>query len=401
MTRAAPFITAGALWLSGALASAAVGAEAVLADGRSLADAQLTGCRFDATARTATLEADGQTHQTDRLVRFGEPAAPSRRPAIVLGDGSLLLADRGWSPTGLVQIRDDTVGVRRGSGWVSAPRSAVRWVAPDLSAIDRVEGEEFPEDSDLVLLASGDRVAGRVVALTAETANVEVAGEAIQVPLEEVAAVRLGGPREASPASGLIGYGDGSLVRASAIAIDGDKATATTPDGVQIESDAASVVFVQPLGGPVRYLSDTEPVDYRHTPYLDLAWPYARDEGLLGGPLEGGGRRAAKGLAMHSAARLVYKLGPEAQRFRCDVAVADPPPESSAEGSVVFRVYLVREGAFALAYDSGVVRAGDAALPVDVDLTGAAALALVVDYADNGDAGDEALWLDARLVMAE
>jgi hypothetical protein len=62
---------------------------------------------------------------------------------------------------------------------------------------------------------------------------------------------------------------------------------------------------------------------------------------------------------------------------------------------------LVKEGKFEPAYEGGVVRVGDAATPLDIDLTGAAALALVVDFADDGDAGDDALWLDARLVPAQ
>lgn len=375
--------------------------DAVLTTGQKLAEVRLVACRFDDTARVCTLARGDEQRRTEALVRWGEPVEPLRRPGLVLADGSLLLADRGWSPRGLVQVKRDTVEVRRGKGWVAAPRATVRWVGTDLSVIDDSRDEAPDDESDTLLLTSGDRISGSLLLMTGEGASVEVAGETIQTPLENIAAVRLAGRRHAPPARCLVGFRDGSHLRAASLVIEDETATVVTPDGVRLESAAEAVVLVQPLGGPVVYLSDLEPVDYQHTPYLDLVWPYARDSGLRNGPLVGGGRRAAKGLALHSAARLVYRLDGAADRFRCDAAVADPTVDSSAEGSVVFRVYLVKDGVFVPAYDSGVVRAGEPARRVDVDLTGAAAIALVVDYADRGDAGDDALWLDAQLIKTE
>ena len=44
------------------------------------------------------------------------------------------------------------------------------------------------------------------------------------------------------------------------------------------------------------------------------------------------------------------------------------------------------------------VRAGDKPRPIDVDLTGAKRLQIVVDYGDNLDVGDELVLGDLRLV---
>ena len=60
-------------------------------------------------------------------------------------------------------------------------------------------------------------------------------------------------------------------------------------------------------------------------------------------------------------------------------------------------VYLLKDSNWVEAYKSGVVRGGDEATPVSVDVTGAEGLTLTVDYADRGDELDRADWLDARL----
>jgi hypothetical protein len=58
---------------------------------------------------------------------------------------------------------------------------------------------------------------------------------------------------------------------------------------------------------------------------------------------------------------------------------------------------VLRDAKWQPAYTSDVVRGGDAAKSVSVDVTGADAMTLVVDYADRGDELDHADWLDARL----
>ena len=66
-------------------------------------------------------------------------------------------------------------------------------------------------------------------------------------------------------------------------------------------------------------------------------------------------------------------------------------------GSVIFRVYLQQKGTWQLAFTSPMVRGGDQPRAVSVKLGSATALALVTDYADQGDELDYANWLDARL----
>ena len=378
---------------------------AVFASGERLRDTTIKTCSIDRDSVEGAVVVDDEERGLTGLVRWGEPVAAAPRTAVVFDDGSRLLCARPWSPAGLARVDETTVRLRRGKDWIDFPRESVRWLLlnPEAAGLDieRLPQVDAAEGEDVVLLIGGDQLTGRVESLTNETLRLVVAGQPIDTPLESIAALRLSNhqPEPAKPAC-LVGLADGSLLHAEIITAADETFTASVA-GAEVRGEIADLTFLQPFTEGVQYLSDLEPADYKHTPYLDLPWPYARDSGLRGGPLVGGGRRAAKGVAMHSAARLVYRLDGSPQRFQADIAIADPEPGAAPTGSVSFRVYLVKEGKFEPAYEGGVMRVGEAAQPIDIDVTGAAALALVVDFADDGDAGDDALWLDARLVPGE
>ena len=62
---------------------------------------------------------------------------------------------------------------------------------------------------------------------------------------------------------------------------------------------------------------------------------------MLGEPLVVGGKRYLKGIGMHSAARLTYRLDGKYQRFDAAVAIDD---SADGRGSVTFGVYVLRDG---------------------------------------------------------
>ena len=189
---------------------------------------------------------------------------------------------------------------------------------------------------------------------------------------------------------------DGSLVYANSIEADQESVKIELANGVKLAGgNVSDIVALQSLGGSFEYLSDLEGADYRFVPYLSIAWPLARDRNVLGGPLTVDGKRYLKGIGLHSAARLTYKFDRDYQRFDAEVAIDDA---AKGRGSVVFGVYLDRDGKWGEAFKSGIVRGGEAPQPVSIDVRGAKGLTLTVDYADRGDELDYADWLDARLV---
>jgi hypothetical protein len=128
---------------------------------------------------------------------------------------------------------------------------------------------------------------------------------------------------------------------------------------------------------------------------LTVSWPYQNDRNVLGGRLRAAGQFYPKGLGVHSEAKLVYHLDQPFRRFDAELAMDD---DTAGQGSVVFHVSVLVDEIWKAAFSSPIVRGGDAPQPVSVDLSGAKAISLLVDFAERGDVMDHANWLNARLV---
>jgi hypothetical protein len=341
------------------------------------------------------------------LVRWGHPVVPRPQTIVVLADGGQLVTAADWSGGAAVRLDGDAVVVLSDLFQeVPLPRAAVRGVViaqrshseERAALVERVRS--FGGDQDAVFLTNGDRLVGRVEELTGGSLTVAVQADTAKLPLSRVEAVALAHGRQPSAAGrqarAIVGLRDGSLVYVDAVHGDEENLVLELASGVTLSGGAvADVVALQSLGGKFVYLSDLEPAAYRHVPYLDVAWPFERDRNVVGGPLVAGGKRYLKGLGMHSASRLTYWLDGKFQRFDASVAVDD---SAEGRGSVTFGVYVLRNGEWKEANQSGVVRGGEAPQPVSVDVNKAQGLTLTVDFADRGDELDRADWLDARLV---
>lgn len=99
----------------------------------------------------------------------------------------------------------------------------------------------------------------------------------------------------------------------------------------------------------------------------------------------------AKGIGMHSAARLTYRLDKPYKRFEADVAIDD---ETAGQGSATVRVFVDSQQVWA----STEIRGGAAPEQVRVDLPEGERLSLLVDFGQRGDELDHVDWLNARLV---
>ncbi|MEP0764920.1 MAG: NPCBM/NEW2 domain-containing protein [Fimbriimonadia bacterium] len=109
-------------------------------------------------------------------------------------------------------------------------------------------------------------------------------------------------------------------------------------------------------------------------------------------PIRIGGREFAHGVGTHAVSEFSLNLGGEAVTFKAMVGVDD---ETQGRGSVEFQVIVDDR----LAFTSGVLRGGQAAVPVSIDLTGASTLTLMVLDADDGIDHDHADWANAMIVL--
>jgi hypothetical protein len=359
----------------------------------------------------------------DNFVRWGHPREPRAQIMVMLANGGRLMAAAAWSGGAPLRLDADKVIVLTdmwgevplqrslGRGVVFAQRSHPRererledLVRGEPSPGPSLEGREI-ESADLVLLTNKDRVAGKLTALAGGSLTLETAAGPVKLPLSRVEAIVFGREESAAapaerppPPMIVVGTRDGSLVYANGIKGSKNELAIEAAGRLRLAGGGVDeVVFLQSLGGRFVYLSDLEPDGYRHVPYLSIEWPYARDRNVRGEPLSVGGQRYLKGIGMHSASRLTYKLDGNYRRFDSAVAIDD---SAGKRGSVTFGVYVQRNGAWTEAFTSDIVHGGEAPRPLSVDVTGAQGLTLTVDYADRGDELDHADWLDARLVKA-
>ncbi|NLY02012.1 MAG: hypothetical protein GXY83_38505 [Rhodopirellula sp.] len=329
------------------------------------------------------------------LVRWGNPRDLVRGPVVVLADG-------GWLAADVLQADKETLRADSAVfGPMEVPLELLRGIVFQLP-LDQLQRDLLLDDvsaaegnSDELILANGDRIAGRLEAIGDAIVQIQSAVGPVDVERRRLRALifnpSLLSRTAASGLRALVGLSDGSLAVARQLVLDKDSLKVTVSGGFTWNTAPKELVYLQPLGGRATYVSDLEPAGYRHVSFLDWSWPYRADRNVTGGRLRAGDLIYAKGLGMHSAARITYVLDGDYARFDALAAIDD---STAGQGSVGLRVFV--DGS--VKFTSPTVRGGDAAVPVSVDLHGAKRLDLIVDFADRADVCDHADWLDARIV---
>ena len=142
-------------------------------------------------------------------------------------------------------------------------------------------------------------------------------------------------------------------------------------------------VATAPTGTP--YVSDLDAVS------VQVGWgELGVDESVDGNPLTIAGVRYDKGIAPHAASEVTYYLGTGCTRFTAKAGVDD---ETGGLGTVGFTVL----GDGAVLAETGVLRGGDPAAAIDVDVTGVTELRLLADVGGDGNQYDHADWVDPQL----
>ena len=344
-----------------------------------------------------TFRDNGQTRQlpAEELVRWGTCVEPTEQPLLVLADGGLLVAE-------VLAIDAEKLTVESALfGRLTLPLETVAGVVFQLPPVavqrdrllDRVGSAEGHADS--VWLLNGDEISGLIEAVGQDTVRVQADIGPIAIEIARIAALVFNPdlkqhPEPTDPRAWL-GTTDGSRLLATRLELDDKSLRLTTSAGLTWKTDPGELVWLQSLGGRAVYLSDLEPTDYRHEPFLNLTWPYRTDRSVTGTHLRSDGRIYFKGLGTHSAARLSYRLDDPYERFEAELAIDD---STEGHGSVQYRILV--DGVEK--YASPIIRGNDPPLSVKVDTTGAKRLELIVDYAEQADQQDHANWLDARLI---
>jgi hypothetical protein len=150
--------------------------------------------------------------------------------------------------------------------------------------------------------------------------------------------------------------------------------------------------------GPPKIVERSRPVTRINGVYLDALEPNSarldygklqRNRSITETPLVIGTVRYLRGLGAHASSRIVYDLDGKYRRFQ-----AWAGPDAAGTPSITFEVRVDGKKVWA----SELMKKGAAARRVDVDVTGAKTLELLVGDGDDGISSDWADWADAQLL---
>jgi hypothetical protein len=352
-------------------------------------------------------EASQQSVSAHKVIRWGSFSTPAGGHRLRSISGDELVGYSIEISEAAVSIESDVLDR------VEVPRDTVAAVIFDLPA-DAASARALEKriaavdaEGDTLLFANGDQLAGSLVGLTGNKLTLKTADADLVVDRSRAAAIVFRGgagkpidkPAGQPAGAGLriwVGLRDGSRLLAQSLHVQNATATIELVSGNTVSISADGIAALLPIGGNAVYLSDLDHAGYRHIPFLSLAWDYARDQNVTGGPLVSAGRRYLKGLGMHSAARITYNLDSDYRAFQSALAIDD---STGGRGSVTCRVFVDDgSGKWQLKYDSPVIRGGDPPIAFEADLAGVKRISLLVDFADRGGEQDHVNWLDARLV---
>ena len=178
---------------------------------------------------------------------------------------------------------------------------------------------------------------------------------------------------------------------------DGDYSNAL-PSPETLYLDAKTLLDPVDIGAIREVSREPAPIERIDGVYLDTLEPVEAVQGwrklqrnlsVWERPMSIGGRRFDRGLGTHAVSRIVFALDGAYRRFQAFAGQDD-----EVNGSVTFEVWVDGEKR----WESGVLRRGDAAKTVDVDITGTQRLELRVGDAEDNIMADHANWADAKLI---
>lgn len=313
----------------------------------------------------------------DTVVWGGGPA-PRVDPA-----RGLWLNDGSWLPlTALVAAGADRLRATTPLGELELPLDVVLGWGAELPAASR--------EQDVALLEGG-LVEGRLLGIAdgALRLQTRLDPEPLVVPLAAVRALRLALPRRAPSGLHLVARLHPERPPLLLVPAGGGLALAAWP-AAALRAEALGALALRVEGGRRVYLSQLPPETVEERGAFGVVWPYQRDRGLHGGPLRLMGVAYERGLAVHSAARLAWRLDGAYRQLRAMVGISD---EVAPEGDCL--VHLEGDGRRLW---SARLIGGEAPRRLELDLAGVQRLTLMVELGERFDIGDHALLADAQLI---
>lgn len=333
------------------------------------------------------------------LFRYGDFVDSRRGPVWLLVSGGAIVAE-------LTELDKETLrGRSLVFGKLGMPLGAIAGVLVHPPADETRRDDlskrirEASGDHDRLILDNGDELTGALESLKDESISIQTATGVVSVELGKLTAIVFNPAIADKPKLNdpyfVFGFIDGSRLIAPTISTSAKELTLTTASG-KFKASLEVVAAIQTFSDRVVYLSDRTESNFKHVPFLQLTWPFQKDVNVLGRPLRVDGKLYLKGLGMHTASRVAYKLDGDYRQFQAELAIDD---SADLRGSAICSVFIDDgSGKWLPKYTSPILRGGDAPVSIRIDLAGVKAISLLADFADHGDELDHVDWLNARLV---
>jgi hypothetical protein len=284
-------------------------------------------------------------------------------------------------------------------GEIKVPLSviqSVRFAAADPkvdAAWKQLQGR--PSRKDQVAVRKNDvldHLDGVIGTIDQATVKFQLDGEEIPVKRERVFGM-IYAKREATSgkASSALDLASGDRLTARAVAWDGEVWKVKLAAGTELSIPSTGVQLIDYTQGKIAYLSNLEPRDVQYTPYYEsgFVWEYRRDRGLDRYPIRFGSKVYAKGLSVHSATNLKYRIGGDYRRFQTIVGI-----DERYRGNV--DIVIKGDGRTLF---KGAARIDQPPQSLDLDVTGVVELEINIGYGEDGlDIGDWLHLADAKVI---
>lgn len=307
---------------------------------------------------------------------------------VYLSDGSRIVGDLLNGAEGMLRVRHAWLGD------ITLPLDGIRSIRAGVATDQDADAAESPELDDVVVMKNGDRSVGTLLGVREGAIWIESdLGETL-VPLDVFSEVRLVKSNAHVVARGdrlaRLHLSDNSLLTADRVEWkDGSLAVRIRGHEATIPEEAVREVDI--IGGRWVWLSELSPARVEQTPLWTVGWPMRVNRNVRGGPIVIDGRRYERGIGVHSACRLVYRLDDVYQTF---VVVPGLDDNAGRFADVTARVIV--DGAVRFEHEH--LTPGRSPGQIRISLDGASTLELDVQFGHYGDVEDRFDWADAALI---
>lgn len=285
---------------------------------------------------------------------------------------------------------------------VSLPLELCQGILMSAPASPAEQGRSFDrlldhqEEVDLITLINGDRIEGEFVSLQDEHFTLDTSIGEVRASVGQTRSLvfnpDLVSLPETPKAFSVLVLSDGSTLRVSSLASDGDLIIAEAIGGFEFSIPVTTLRAIRFYDSNRVSLTSLHPVETNVISYLSMSRQPQTNRNVIGGLLNLQGQLVPSGIGVASGTTQSWSLNGQYDQFRATVGIDDA---ARGAGSVIFKVLV--DGAVVWKSD----RLTGTSTPVEippVDLSSVDRVTLVTEMADRGNVLDYANWCEPWLV---